>query len=197
MSLRNTYLQSLLHETEDRLRQTSMELSELRAGIDEAVIVSTSTTRGEITHANPMMAKIAGYEPDELTGKTYRGSFNSNYHAPGISLENSGKRSRLAESGAARCGIRPKTDPFLLGSTRRSCLFVDEDGDVRQFMSVWRDITEQNTGSGARWNSNVQLARVRRPARLCRPIHIRHRSWKSATRSPPILLRAQMLLAAS
>lgn len=140
MSLRNSYLQSLLHETEEKLRQTSLELSELRAGIDDAVIVSMSNARGEITHVNPMMVKISGYQPWELVGKPHK-IFNSDFHSHAFfrNLWDTILRGEIWKGE-----IRNKTKGGGLFWVDATIVpFLNEDHEVYQFMSIWHEITER------------------------------------------------------
>jgi PAS domain S-box-containing protein len=139
-SLSHPHLLNLLHETEERLRMTALELSELRKGVDEAVIVSISNLRGEIIHANAMMAKITGYPLDEIIGKSHR-LFNSGFHTRAF-FKDLWDTVLCGKIWKGEIRNKRKDGSFFWVDTT-IVPFADRAGRVYQFMSIRKDITDR------------------------------------------------------
>jgi two-component system CheB/CheR fusion protein len=130
----------MLHETEQKLQSVTHELSELRRGLDEAVIVSISNLKGEIIYANPMMCKVTGYSMEEVIGKNHR-MFKSGHHPRSFFRD-------LWETVV--CGkvwkgeiMNKRKDGSYFWVDTTIVPFVNSDGRPYQFMSFRKDITER------------------------------------------------------
>lgn len=139
-SISESYLRARLSETEEKLRMTSHELQELKAGIDETMIVSITNIRGEIIYANKMMTKITGYSIEEVIGKKHN-IFKSGHHESAF-YKNLWKTLLRGEIWRGEIKNKAKDGSFFWVDTT-IIPFVDANGDVYQFMSIRKDITER------------------------------------------------------
>lgn len=141
-SLSLPYTRDLLNQTEERLRTTSKELSELRRGIDAAMIVSVSNLKGEIIHTNEMMSKMTGYSINEIVGKSHR-MFNSGFH-PRSFFKDLWETVTCGRIWRGEIKNKRKDGAFFWVDTT-IVPFFDCDGRVLRFMSFRKDITDRKT----------------------------------------------------
>lgn len=110
--------------------------------IESASIVSMANKRGDITYVNDNFVSISGYARAELLGQNHR-IINSGHHPKAFWVDmwktiSSGKTWRAEVKNKAKDGSYYWVDTFVMP-------FLDEEGNVREFLSIRNDITQRKT----------------------------------------------------
>lgn len=136
---RNRVIRRKVDEQTLTLRQSTTELQQQKAALDEHAIVSIADTGGSITYINDKFCEISGYTREELIGRNHR-IVKSDRHPQSFYEEmwatiSSGKCwhgeiCNLAKDGS-EYWVRSSIVPFL-----------DDRGLPYQYVSIRTDITE-------------------------------------------------------
>ncbi len=120
------------------LRKSVRELLDLKYAIDQAAIVSTTNTAGEIIYANDKMLEVTKSTRSEILGRSHR-EFNSGYHSKEFfkNLWDTVLAGRVWH-GEVRDKAR---DGSLFWVDTTIVPFMGDDGKPYQFMSIRKDIS--------------------------------------------------------
>jgi PAS domain S-box-containing protein len=126
--------------TAEKLVQLNYELKDFQAAITNSSIVSRADVQGNITYVNQNFVDISGYSGDELVGHNHR-IINSSYHPKTFWVDmwktiSSGKTWRAEVKNRAKDGSYYWVDTFVMP-------FLDEQGKVREYLSIRNDITQR------------------------------------------------------
>jgi PAS domain S-box-containing protein len=127
-------------QAEAQLRASLTENADLRAALDEHAIVAVTDARGRLTFANDKFCAISGYSREELLGRDH-GIINSGEHPEELFHE----VWTTIQSGRVWQGEihnRAK-DGALYWLSMTIVPFVDDSGDIRQYLGISADITER------------------------------------------------------
>lgn len=121
-----------------KLEQSS--LFDFQNAIYKSSIVSRASKKGDITFVNENFVRISGYSSEELIGKNHR-VINSGYHPASFWVDmwktiSSGHIWRAEVRNKAKDGSYYWVDTFVMP-------FLNDDGSVREFLSIRNDITER------------------------------------------------------
>jgi len=138
LSIRNDISKRKIQE--ENIIQLNQSLSDFQDAIQYSSIVSRADRAGYISYVNENFVKISGYSSDELIGQNHR-IVNSGYHPKSFWVEMwktiaNGKIWRAEVKNKAKDGSYYWVDTFVMP-------FVDEDGGVREFLSIRNDITSR------------------------------------------------------
>ncbi len=140
----------------DQTALVQSQLSQLHFydAVTRASIVSRADLGGHITYVNSNFIKISGYVQKELLGKNHH-IINSGYHPKSFwttmwKTIASGKTWRADVKNKAKDGSYYWVDTFIMP-------FMDENGKVREFLSIRNDITLRKESEEALAQSNSSL----------------------------------------
>ncbi|HMI65909.1 MAG TPA: PAS domain S-box protein [Cyclobacteriaceae bacterium] len=125
---------------EEDLKGAASSLFEFQNAIYRSSIVSIADRRGDITFVNDNFVKISGYPREELIGQNHR-IINSGYHHKSFWVDmwktiSNGEIWRKEVKNKAKDGSYYWVDTFVMP-------FLNEDGRIREFLSIRNDITER------------------------------------------------------
>jgi PAS domain S-box-containing protein len=131
-------LEQINASLEKRVVERTLELSQYKYALDEALMVEITDTKGITLYANENKCRVAGYTKEELIGQDNR-IVNSNYH-PKEFMANLWE---TISSGKIWKGeIRNKAkDGSLYWVESTIVPFVNDEGKVYQYMAIKTDIT--------------------------------------------------------
>lgn len=130
----------LPREYENSTGAESSSLFDFQNAIYKSSIVSRADKSGIITFVNDNFVTISGYSAAELIGQTHR-IINSGFHPPAFWADMwktiaSGRIWRAEVKNKSKAGAYYWVDTFIMP-------FLNEDGRVREFLSIRNDITER------------------------------------------------------
>lgn len=131
-------LEQINASLEKRVVERTLELSQYKYALDEALMVEITDTKGITLYANENKCRVAGYTKEELIGQDNR-IVNSNYH-PKEFMANLWE---TISSGKIWKGeIRNKAkDGSLYWVESTIVPFINDEGKVYQYMAIKTDIT--------------------------------------------------------
>lgn len=137
-SIRNDITQRKAQE--EKIIKINQSLTDFQDAIQFSSIVSRADRSGVITYVNENFVKISGYTAKELIGQTHR-IINSRYHSQQFWIDMwktiaSGKTWRAEVKNKAKDGSFYWVDTFVMP-------FVDQQGNVHEFLSIRNDITQR------------------------------------------------------
>lgn len=120
-------------------KETSWQLNALRETLYSSAIVSITDNKGRIVYANEALCKLSGYAENELLGQDHR-ILNSGIHPKKFFSEmwyslNTGRHWRDKICNRKKDGTLYWVDSSILA-------LRDYDGDIKQYISIRYDITE-------------------------------------------------------
>lgn len=140
LSIRNDITDRKKHE-EEILGLVKL-LSDFNFAINNASIVSRADRAGNITYINSNFVKISGYDSRELIGQNHR-IINSDFHPKSFWVDmwktiSSGQTWRSEVRNRAKDGSFYWVDTFIMP-------FVDENGTIKEYLSIRNDITKRKS----------------------------------------------------
>ncbi len=138
LSIRNDITDRKGHEEE--ITELVRQLSEFNFAINNASIVSRADKKGIISYINDNFIRISGYKAEELIGQNHR-IINSGFHPKSFWVTMwktiaSGKTWRAEVKNKAKDGSYYWVDTFIMP-------FLDEEGKIKEFLSIRNDITKR------------------------------------------------------
>ena len=125
-------------EAEEALRSSLRKMADLKAALDESVVVAITDQHGKITYVNDKFCEISKYYMEKLLGQDHR-ILNSGYHTREF-FEN--LWSTIARGDVWRGDIRNQTqDGSLYWVETNIVPFLDEAGKPDQYFAIGNDIT--------------------------------------------------------
>ncbi len=127
-------------KAQEQLHQTLKELSDFKAALDQAAIVSITNRHGVITYVNQRFCEISQYSQQELLGKTHK-VVTSNYHPPEFFTQlwetiSQGKAWRGEIKNKAKDGSYYWVDSTIIP-------FLDTEGQPFQYLAIYNNITQR------------------------------------------------------
>lgn len=135
--------------------QAEMAYANFYEAVTSASIVSMADKRGVITYVNENFVTISGYSREELIGQNHR-IINSRHHSREFWKDMwktiaSGKKWRAQVKNKAKDGSHYWVDTFVMP-------FLDEKGNVTEFLSIRNDITSRMQSEANLLQSNDRLS---------------------------------------
>ncbi|MFB2969679.1 ATP-binding protein [Aerosakkonema sp. BLCC-F183] len=140
--------------SDELIRQTLKELSDIKFALDRAAIVAITDAKGKITYVNDTFCKISKYSPEELIGQDHR-IVNSSYHPKEVfrrmwSIIRVGKVWKGEIKNKAKDGTYYWVDTTIVP-------FLNEAGKPVRYLSIRFDITERKQVEEALKRSQDEL----------------------------------------
>ncbi len=142
-------------EIEEQQRQLHQSFVDFQNAIQNSSIVSRADKAGVITYVNENFSKISGYSEKELIGQNHR-IINSGHHPKSFWVDMwktiaRGKTWRAEVKNRAKDGSYYWVDTFIMP-------FLDEKGNVKEFLSIRNDITSRKQSEEALAVTNTSLS---------------------------------------
>jgi PAS domain S-box-containing protein len=152
---KDVYVDTLILSPEQSDSLKIGRYNDFESAITKSSIVSRADKRGVITYVNENFVAISGYAANELIGQTHR-VINSGYHPKNFWVNmwkaiSDGKIWRAEVKNEAKDGSYYWVDTFVM-----PCL--DEQGQIREFLSIRNDITQSKLAELALEHLNSSLS---------------------------------------
>lgn len=129
-----------MHKENIYKTQDQYELKRLKEAIDQFAIVAVTDINGTIIEVNDKFCEISKYNREELIGKNHR-IVNSNYHPPEF-FANMWKTITSGNKWEGEIRNQSKDGSFYWVKTI-IVPFKNQNGEIKQFLSIRNDITQQ------------------------------------------------------
>lgn len=161
LSIRNDITER--KKAEERVIQLNFSLADFKNAIHKSSIVSIANKAGEITYVNDNFIAISGYSEGELLGQNHR-IINSGYHGRAFWVNmwktiTAGKIWREEVKNRAKDGSYYWVDTFVMP-------FLQENGQVREFLSIRNDITARKKAEEELQQNKLLLDKANEVARI-------------------------------
>ena len=146
---------------EERLKESLRSLASINAVLDRSCIIATTDRRGNITHANDNLCRIAEYSREELIGQNHR-ILKSDEHPDSFFKD---LWHTISHGGIWRGEVknRAKSGQIYWVDTTIGPM-LDEEGKPSGFLAIRTDITERKRVQAEAEEMNKQLLETSRHA---------------------------------